>query len=122
MISPSKSESESDELREPFASDLSPISLASLAAIYTIGGNISRLTMLDYMSRAETRTDQPAPSVADLAMITGLSTSSTSQHLAGMRAAGLVEHVRDNQFHRYRLTSDHGMRALAEYLIAPLAK
>ncbi|CUX67541.1 Nodulation protein NolR (fragment) [Agrobacterium tumefaciens str. Kerr 14] len=74
------------------------------AALCAILGNPVRLSLVRAMLLQDT-------SVAELSSIAGLSQSATSQHLARLRAVGLVETRRDAQTIYYRCTS-HAVRKL----------
>ncbi|EPK7361697.1 ArsR/SmtB family transcription factor [Kluyvera ascorbata] len=50
--------------------------------------------------------DTPGTSAGDLAKITGLSPSATSQHLARMREEGLIDSQRDAQRIHYFIKND----------------
>ncbi|MCE9888280.1 metalloregulator ArsR/SmtB family transcription factor [Kluyvera intermedia] len=50
--------------------------------------------------------DAPGTSAGDLAKITGLSPSATSQHLARMREEGLIDSQRDAQRIHYFIKND----------------
>lgn len=70
--------------------------------------------------------DQAGPpgeaSVGELQSVTGLGQSALSQHLARLRAAGMVATRRDGQTIHYRLGDDETsalMRALYETFCAP---
>ena len=69
------------------------------AALCAILGNPVRLSLIRAMLLQDT-------SVAGLSSIAGLSQSATSQHLARLRVAGLVETRRDAQTIYYRCTSE----------------
>jgi len=67
--------------------------------------NDKRLMILCHLVHGETK-------VFDLAALVGLSQSALSQHLAKLRALGLVDTRRDGQCIYYRVTSPEAMRVL----------
>src|ERR671931_1324308 len=77
-----------------------------------------RLELLDLLAQAPR-------SVEELAHASGQSTANTSQHLQGLRAAGLVTRTREGTRVRYALAGDHALRlwlALRDASAAQLAE
>lgn len=75
------------------------------ARLLKLLANEQRLILLCHLAESEC-------SVAELADYSGLSSSATSQHLARMRAEGLVTTRRDAQTVWYRLTHDDAARLI----------
>lgn len=76
------------------------------ARLLKLLANEQRLILLCHLAECEC-------SVAELADYSGLSSSATSQHLARMRAEGLVSARRDAQVMWYRLADDNAARLMA---------
>ena len=76
------------------------------ARLLKLLANEQRLILLCHLCESEC-------SVAELADYSRLSSSATSQHLARMRAEGLVSVRRDAQIMWYRLADDNAARLIA---------
>jgi rhodanese-related sulfurtransferase/predicted transcriptional regulator len=77
-----------------------------------------RLELLDLLAQAPRRVDE-------LARASGQSSANTSQHLQGLRAAGMVTRARDGTGVRYELAGDEALRlwlALRDASAARLAE
>jgi ArsR family transcriptional regulator len=85
-----------------------------MARTLRILANPDRLKMLCRIGMAE-EAHLEEPTVTELVMLTGLSQSRVSQHLALLREAGVVAPRRDGQAVRYRLI-DRRVRAVMEAL------
>lgn len=85
-----------------------------MARVLRILANPDRLKMLCRIGMAE-EAHLEEPTVTELVMLTGLSQSRVSQHLALLREAGVVAPRRDGQTVRYRLI-DRRVRAVMEAL------
>lgn len=77
-----------------------------VAGLLALMGNPKRLLILCRLAEAEM-------SVGVLAGAVGLSPSALSQHLARLRAAGVVDTRRDGQTIHYRLASEEVRRIMA---------
>lgn len=85
-----------------------------MARVLRILANPDRLKMLCRIGMAqEAQLDEPT--VTELVVLTGLSQSRVSQHLALLREAGVVAPRREGQTVRYRLV-DRRVRAVMEAL------
>lgn len=83
----------------------------TVARIFTILGSPNRLVMLSAMADGEMM-------VGDIAASVDLSQSAVSQHLAKMRAAGIVSCRRESQRMFYKLASDDVRNLLSVLFIA----
>lgn len=75
-------------------------SAGEAAALLKAMSHPGRLLILCMLAEA------PGTGAGELVAITGLSPSATSQHLARMRAEGLIDHQRDAQRVRYFIKNE----------------
>lgn len=103
-------------VESPADSGLSPLGLRAEQVAHTLRilANPDRLKMLCRIGMAE-EAHLDEPTVTELVVLTGLSQSRVSQHLALLREAGVVAPRREGQAVRYRLV-DRRVRAVMEAL------
>ena len=75
--------------------------------------NDRRLLILCHLAKLDALGEGGEASVGELQAVVGLSQSALSQHLARLRAAGMVATRRDAQTIRYRLADDETRRLMA---------
>ena len=86
--------------------------------------NAKRLLLLCHLAKLESEGGAGEASVGELQSVVGLSQSALSQHLARLRAAGMVTTRRDGQTIHYRLADDETralMHALYRTFCGPAA-
>lgn len=88
---------------------LDPSSVASLAETFKVLGDVTRVRILDALSRAEL-------CVSDLASLLELSDSAVSHQLRLLRTARLVRQRRAGQMMFYTLDDHHIVRLFAQGL------
>src|SRR5665213_3448485 len=90
-----------------------PAELAALEASASAAARLLKLLASEQRLILMCRLGEGEASVGDLAQHVGLAQSAASQHLAKLRAEGLVATRRDGQTIYYRLADDSAARVIA---------